>query len=128
MSSAAATVRYSSFIVLCLLAVSCHSADQPTLPVVDLTRTFAGTDHRPAQGFEVTAYEADGIARPSIVMPVPARAIWMMPLPRHGLFRAFVTTASVTPGDTSGKPGASVRFRLGISDDRVFEDLTECTL
>jgi len=132
MTRAAATDRYSVFSVFtlllllapCLLGTACRrsSDDQQPLRVVDLTRTFAGAEHRPAGGFDLAAYEANGIARPSLVMPVPARATWSLPLPRHGLFRAFVTI------DTGGKPGAAVRFRLGISDDRVYEELTGSTL
>ncbi len=70
----------------------------------------------------MSIHTADRIARPSIVMPVPARAIWSLALPRRGVFRAFVTLA------TDGHPSTSVRFRMGVSDDRVYEGLATCEL
>jgi hypothetical protein len=88
---------------------------------VELSRTFEAAQRRPAAGFDQTAHVADGIARPSIVMPVPARAIWSLPLPRHGLFHAFIAV------DAPGQPAAAVRFRLGISDNRTYEELIEHT-
>jgi hypothetical protein len=98
------------------------STDLPTMRVVDLARTFDGAEHRPPAGFAVVLHEENGIERPSIVAPVPSRASWSLPLPRHGLFHAFLAM------DPGGRPGAVVRFRLGISDGRVYEDLTGWTL
>jgi hypothetical protein len=111
-----------------LLVTACGRAPQPVaFRAVDLTRTLGAAEHRPSAGFDLTAHVADGVTRPSIVMPVPARAIWSMPLPRHGQFRASVAIAPVVPG-TPVVPGAAVRFRLGISDARVYEELTDCTV
>ena len=83
---------------------------------------LARAELRPSAGFDTTIHAADRIARPSIVMPVPARAIWSLPLPRRGVFRAFVSL------DAAGHPSAPVRFRVGVSDDRVYEGLAACEL
>ena len=88
---------------------------------MDLTRTLGTAEQRPAGGFELAAHEADGLTRPSIVMPVPARATWSLPMPRHGLFHAFLTVDSA--GHPSAGAGAVARFRLGISDAHVYEEL-----
>jgi hypothetical protein len=113
------------FLAGALLFTGCRHAlaqDDASVEVVDLTRTFDSAEHRPVNGFDVAVHVADGVARPSLVVPVPARAIWSLPLPRHGLFRAFLTL------DPAGAPATAVRFRLGISDNRVYEALAERTL
>lgn len=89
---------------------------------MDLTRAFPGTERRPTAGFDLVIHVADGLARPSIVMPVPARATWSLPLPRRARFLAFVAV------DPAGGPATAVRFRLGVSDNRVYEGLAERTL
>jgi hypothetical protein len=99
-----------------------HTPDAVSFKSVDLTRAFAGAVRRPAAGFDLTVHVADGLARPAIVMPVPARAIWSLPLPRRGLFRAFVAV------DPAGTPATAVRFRLGVSDNRVYEALADRAL
>jgi hypothetical protein len=125
MTSATATHRYSFFIVLLLLTTGCgRPPADVAFRAVDLTRTLERAERRPAAGFDLTVHVADGIARPAIVMPVPARAIWSLPLPRHGVFRAFV---AVDPAG-AGAPATAVRFRLGISDARVYEGLADRTL
>lgn len=107
-----------------LLTACRRPTEDYSVRAVDLARTLDTAEHRPATGFDQTTHVAERIARPSIVMPVPARAIWSLPLPRHGLFHAFVAVAAA--GDAATPPGA-VRFRLGISDARVYEELTACT-
>jgi hypothetical protein len=52
------------------------------------------------------------------VVPVPSRIIWTEALPR----RATLNVDAAVP-DTAG--GSAVNVRLGISDDRVYELLTE---
>jgi hypothetical protein len=112
-------------LLLCplLLAAGCGPRpDAITYTAVDLTRTLDSAERRPATRFDVAVRVAEGVSRPSIVMPVPARATWLLPLPRHGVFRAFVTL------DPAGTPATAVRFRLGISDNRVYEGLADRTL
>lgn len=112
--------------MLALLFTGCERApSDASVKIVDLTRTFASAERRPLTGFDVAVHVADGVARPSLVVPVPARAIWSLPLPRHGLFRAFLT---VDGAGAAGPAAPAVRFRLGISDNRVYEGLVEQTL
>jgi hypothetical protein len=95
------------------------------VPVVDLIDEFERAEKRPSGGFRVPAHTADGLTLPAIVMPIPSRVTWRLPLPRGGLLRTSVTRADAVPG-TIGMP--SVRFRIGIADDRIYEGLTEITV
>ena len=72
-------------------------------------------------GFAAPAYEAGGVSHSSIVMPVPSRITWSFPLPRHGLLR---TRAALVPVAAGTSP-APARFRIGISDHRIYEGLTD---
>jgi len=71
-------------------------------------------------GAEAPAFEIAGVARPAIVMPVPSRVTWSVPLPRRGLLR---TSAALAPAASATPP--PVRVRIGISDHRIYEGLSE---
>lgn len=73
----------------------------------------------------VAAHTIDGVTRPAIVMPVPSRITWRLPLPRRGVLRTFVARAD--PAAATAASSAPVRFRIGIADDRIYEGLTEIT-
>lgn len=75
--------------------------------------------------FQVADHKSGGdVPRPSIVVPVPSRVTWTLPLPRRGVLHMFVALAD----GPSGRPASAVRFRLGISDHRIFESLGDITL
>jgi hypothetical protein len=116
--------RYVLIILLPILAAACrHAADEAHFTVVNLIRELDRAEKRPPAGFQVAPREAGGVTRPSIVMPVPSRATWDLPLPRNGIFRSFVAL------DTApGAPPAPVRFRFGVSDDRIYEALADITV
>ena len=75
-------------------------------------------------GVEAPAYEIAGVTRPAIVMPVPSRVTWSFPLPRRGVLH---TSAALAPG-ADGAPPPPARFRIGISDHRIYEGLSEKVL
>ena len=75
---------------------------------MDLIRDFDRADARPVSSFHVESRD-----RPVIVAPAPGRIVWEMPLPRRGRFHAYVSVAGT----------GSVRFRVGVSDARVYEPL-----
>lgn len=56
-------------------------------------------------------------------MPVPSRITWRLPLPRHGVLRM-----AVARDDSRGAAAPPVRFRLGVSDHRIYEGLASVTL
>lgn len=93
--------------------------------MVDLIKEFERAERRPPGGDLVAAHAAAGVNVPAIVMPVPSRITWRLPLPRRAVFRAFVARDDSRLGGAAAPP---VRFRLGISDDRIYEGLTSVTL
>lgn len=69
----------------------------------------------------MTTHAADDIVKPSIVVPVPSRLTIPLPIPRRGLLR---TSVAIVADD----PAARVRFRVGISDHRIYEGLDEVVI
>lgn len=124
MTRAPAAYRYTlCAIVLIVTVAACRdSRDRLPVQVIDLAREFDRAEKRPPVGFKITAYAADGVVRPSIVIPVPSRVTWAFPLPRRGQFRAFVALPD------RDNPAAAIRFRFGVSDHRIYEGLAEQTV
>jgi hypothetical protein len=98
-------------LVLLLLAAACRApADAPPIPVVDFIKDFDRAEQRPAAAFTI----ADRGKR-SIVAPAPGRIAWTLRLPRRGRFQAYL----------AAEGSAAVRFRVGVSDDRIYEQLLD---
>ena len=125
MTSAIARPRYVHCLVVAILLCGCRSST-PFAPVrvVDLIREMDHADKRPAGGFAIALQHVDGVARPAIVAQVPSRLTLALPLPRHGVFHAFVTLADAPPGAMA----APVRLRVGVSDHRIYEAVTDLIL
>jgi hypothetical protein len=88
---------------------------------VDLTAEFGRAEARPAGArFEVGWYALDGTNRLSVQVPVPSRAIWTTTLPQRATLSAFV---GLVPSETP----CTARFRIGISDNRIYEALAAHT-
>jgi hypothetical protein len=105
--------------------VGCRpSADALPVRVVDLVRELDDAELRPPTGFHIAEHIVNGVGRPSVIVPVPSRVTWSLPLPRHGAFRAFVALAD----SSAGNEAPPVRFRFGVSDNRIYEGLAEITL
>jgi hypothetical protein len=81
-------------------------------------------DKRPPAGFTVSDYRLDNVTHPAIAATVPSRLTIPLPLPRRGVFRAFVALGDAP----SGAQSAGVRLRVGVSDHRIYEGLTELAL
>ena len=119
MTSATARYLYVLVIALSMMMTGCRPARGAPVRVVDLLRDLDRAEQRPAGQFTLETRAANEIRRPSIVAPVPSRVTWSAPLPRDGVFRAFV---AIDPGSDRA---SAVRFRLGVSDDRTYEGLAE---
>ena len=72
----------------------------------------------------MSSHEIAGVHHAVIVAVAPSRVIWSMTLPRRGAFRAFVAARHNSTQASAG----SVRVRVGISDHRTYEGLTEAVL
>ncbi|MGH9309315.1 MAG: hypothetical protein ACRD1U_08080 [Vicinamibacterales bacterium] len=106
-------------LVTCAIVVAgcARSGDSPPVSVVDLLHEFERAEQRPPASFTRTSIVAAGLVRPSMVAPAHSRATWDLPLPRHGMLRAFLAV------DPAAPPAAAVRFRVGVSDHRIYEAL-----
>ena len=118
-------LRYIQCLLLpgLILLSGCRPADRTApLTVVDLLREFDQAEQRPSAAFRLVTYASGGVTRPAIAAPSPGRVIWQLPFPREAIFRTFVAL------DRSSAPPAAIRFRVGVSDDRIYEGLTETVL
>jgi hypothetical protein len=87
-------------------------------------RQFAAAQKRPAESdFQVVDYNAGGVPRPSIVSPAPSRLTWTLRLPPRGSFNAQLHVRGDGLADEE-----TVVFRMGVSDDRVYETLAHVSL
>jgi hypothetical protein len=104
--------RYS--LCLLLLVAACRGAvPSPPPIVVDFIKEFDRAERRPPDGYALIDRRLQGTRYPSIAGPAPGRIIWQLPLPRRGIFHAAVAIDAP----------AAVRFRVGVSDDRIYEEL-----
>jgi hypothetical protein len=116
--------RHVLSIVVVILFAGCRHVENTPVGVVNLLREVDRADKRPPTGFDLTTREVGGTAHPSIVVPVPSRLTISLPLPRHGMLRGFVSLEQPPPGAAA----APIRLRVGVSDDRIYEQLTEVVL
>ena len=77
-------------------------------------------DQRPPGAVTVTEFHRDGVSRPAIAAAVPSRLTVRLPFPHHGVFRASVARTGTQPG--------GARLRVGVSDERTFEEVTNLVL
>ena len=123
MTSAIARYRYVLGVVILMVATGCrpHAGSEP-VPVVNLLHELDRAEKRPPDGFALASHTTGGRARPSLAAPVPSRVTWALPLPRHGVFRAFLAVGGVARTPTA------VRFRIGVSDHRIYEAIAARTV
>ena len=111
--------RYPLWTLFCIISLSAACRTSPaSVPVVDFVKEFDRAERRPVDGYRLTSESVAAVVRPSIEGPAPGRLIWALPIPHHGTFRSFVASSG----------GAPVRFRVGVSDDRIYEQLAEVTV
>lgn len=99
-----------------VLAAACGPTPTERLRVVDLLEHEAAAEKRPAGGsFEIGEHTCGGVSRTTLSTPPESRVIWQLALPARGV---LTSGAAV-----EGEPGAIVTFRVGISDDRIYDAL-----
>jgi hypothetical protein len=113
---------------LALLGVTiaaCAPADRSPVRIVDLLRDFRDAETRPSPtAFELTDVSVSGQSEPAIRTIAPSRLIFVLPIPRRSTFAVRVAI----DGGIDGAPPQPLRFRVGVSDDRIFEQLAEVLL
>ena len=110
--------RHILCIVGLILAAGCRHAGGAPVPVIDLLGELDRAEKRPPQGFALTSHAAGDRVHAAVVAPVPSRLTIPLRLP----VRAALQTAVALE---SPDPSAAVRFRVGVSDDRIYEGLGE---
>ena len=116
--------RYAVAILAVILFAGCRHVEQTSIQAVNLLREFDAAEKRPPAGFQIADREIGGVSRPSLIAPVPSRLTMPLPLPRRGVLRAFAALAPPSPD----RAPVSVRLRVGVSDDRIYERLTDVIL
>jgi hypothetical protein len=82
---------------------------------IDLLYQVDRAEKYPATGaFEIAEHTLDGPTTTSLAVPAPSRIIWTLGFPRRGVFHARVGIPAL-PRD------CIVTFRVGVSDDRIYE-------
>ena len=103
-------------------AVCGAGAPPAQLLVVDLIGKFRLAEARPAgAAFGPAQHTLGGRVRATLDVPVPSRIIWTIPVPRRGRL-------VLTPALASSSSPSVVRFRAGVSDNRIYEGLADTTL
>jgi hypothetical protein len=105
---------------LAVVGVSCRTPDSSgAASTIELARTLDGAELQPsAAAFSRTLVVLAGRDAVAIVAPAASRVTWLLRLPPHAGFAAQVAAIRNCADDT-----ASVRFSVGISDDRTYEEL-----
>ena len=89
--------------------------------VIDLLKTGM-VERRPVKAeFHVDEHTFGTDTRATLVVPPDSRAIWQMVLPRRA-------TLNTSIGITGASESDAATFRIGISDQRVYEPLVERTI
>ena len=86
-----------------------------------MLRLFQDAERRPLHGsFELKEHTFAGVPRASLVVPAESRVTWKLFVPHRGRLQMFVAFAEAS--------AASVAVRVGVSDNRVYNTLTERTI
>ncbi len=108
-----------------LTLAACAPADPSPVRIVNLVRDFRDAEARPSlAAFEVADVSVAGQSEPAIRTIAPSRLIFVLPIPRRSSFTARVAIE----GGIDGAPPQPLRFRVGVSDDRIFEQLADVLL
>ena len=104
---------------------ACTSADPSPVRIVDLVRDFRDAEARPSRAaFDVADVDVAGQSEPAIRTSAPSRLIYVLPVPRRSTFAARVALER----GSDGAPPQPLRFRVGVSDDRIYEQLASVVL
>jgi hypothetical protein len=123
---AALVARGAVLAMLAMVPASCATEDPSPVRIVDLVRESRhAAEARPSRDvFEVADVAISGQSRPAIRTIAPSRLVFVLPVPRRSTFVARVAIE----GGVDGAPPQPLRFRVGVSDDRIYEQLADALL
>lgn len=105
---------------LALASSACHRGSRADVRTIDLIKGLDHAERRPPEGsFALVEHTCGGFTRASISTPVPSRLTWRTPIPERAILKVDVAVPE------SAEEPVAVNFRVGISDDRVYESLTD---
>jgi hypothetical protein len=121
--------RYAVAVTLALALLlpgwACGPSDRAPVRIVDLVREMRSAEARPsAAAFEVADVSLFGRSGPAIRTLAPSRLVFVLAIPLRSTFSARVAIDS----SVDGGPQQPLRFRVGISDDRIYESLASVVL
>ena len=101
---------------------SCSRAEPEPIAIVDLVRELRAAEARPSPAsFDVADVVVANQPQLAIRTIAPSRLIFTVAVPRRSTFVARVAVSS----GLDGAPPQPVRFRVGISDERLYEPLAD---
>lgn len=104
-----------------LSILGCDRQMDHRVRAIDLLKQLGNAEKRPVNGvFELVAHGCGDGRHLSLAVPASSRLTWSTKFPDGGVFTSRVAVA--------GPPGASALFRVGVSDDRVYEQLETRTV
>jgi hypothetical protein len=114
------------YVVVPLLVLLSSAACRPRsdrnpahIRAVDLIFHFKDAERRPERGtFEIGEHTFGGRSRASLIVPSGSRVTWTLFVPHRGRLQVYAGVP-----DANGPAVAA--FRLGVSDDRRFDNLIE---
>jgi hypothetical protein len=116
---------YAGLALLALALPACAPADRAPVRIVNLVRDFRSAEPRPSPAsFEVADVSIAGHSQPAVRTIAPSRLIYVLPVPRRSTFSARVAIE----GGIDGQPPQPLRFRVGVSDHRIYEQLADVLL
>ncbi len=105
-----------------VIAVGCQQRERETrAQQVDLLASVNRAEKRPsAEAITTTIATLDGPPEPAIDVPAMSRIVWTVRMPDHAVLR---TAVGASPQMTDAM-GARAIFRIGISDERAYDELS----
>jgi len=118
--------RVAVLAILAIVPSSCTREDSSPVRIIDLVRESRhAAEARPSRdAFEVADVSISGQSEPAIRTIAPSRLVFVLPVPRRSVFVARVAI----DGGVDGAPPQALRFRVGVSDDRIYEQLADALL
>lgn len=107
-----------------ILSSACGSSN---LSPIDLVSELRHAERRAARPIDeavrLDRLTVDGRVEPVVITDAPARVIYQVRMPSRATFHARV---ALLPGEAGQPRGAAIR--VGLSDDRFYDELTRITL
>jgi hypothetical protein len=101
---------------------SCSRAEPEPIAIVDLVRELRAAETRPSSAsFDVADVLVANQSLLAVRTIAPSRLIFTLAVPRRSRFVARVAVSS----GLDGRPPQPVRFRVGVSDERLYEPLAD---